>query len=162
MDVMPRSGQWWRRKWTLGSLMIAIAALGGIFFLARPLATPATIRAAEEVIRRYGTPGLDLNHYRAEIVQKTPSGHWQVDFIRVSGSGSAKESAFVVDEVARKFRFNPWCSLPPAGPTPTQRSPAPRQWVPTPLNSSLQYMPHMAPPARLPPPRPAGSSPPTG
>lgn len=139
--------------------MIAIAALCGIFRLVRPLATPATIRAAEEVIRRYGPSGIDLHQYRAEIVQKTPSGHWQVDFVRVSGSGSAKESAFVKDEVVRKFRLNPWYSLPPLGAAPTQSGPTPTPWVPTPLNPNIRGVP---PPARPPSPQPDGSSPPTG
>ena len=76
----------WRRKFTLGSMMIAIAGLAGIFTLARPLAKPATVRAAESVLKPYGPPGLDPYQYRAESMRKTPSGYWQVEFARVCGS----------------------------------------------------------------------------
>jgi hypothetical protein len=143
MPVSIRSDQWRRRKWTLGSLMIAIAALCGIFTAARPLATPPTIRAAEEVMRKYGPPGLDLDHYEAKIVRKTVSGQWQVDFVRVSGFGTAKHSAFVSDDTIRKFRFNPWHSLPPlaAHARATALDPTTTPLLPPPMNPGLQGMP---------------------
>ena len=93
-------------------MMIAIAGLAGILAVARPLAKPATVRAAEAVLRRYGESGLNPHHYRVESVRKSPSGYWQVDFVRVSGAGALKQSAVVSDKLISKCRFNPWYSLP--------------------------------------------------
>ncbi len=93
-------------------MMMAIAGLAGTFTLARPLAKPATVRAAETVLIRYGPPGLDPRHYRAESVRKTPSGHWQVEFARVSGSGAPRQTAVVSDDLVSACRFNPWYSVP--------------------------------------------------
>ena len=101
-----------RRKFTLGSIMMAIAGLAGIFTVARPLAKPPTVRASEAVLRRYGESGLNLNHYRVESIRKTPSGYWHVEFVRVSGAGVLKQSAVVSDGLITKYRFNPWYSLP--------------------------------------------------
>jgi hypothetical protein len=101
-----------RRRFTLGTLMIAIAVLAGIFTLARPLAKPATVRAAEAVMQRYGPGGVNPQHYRVESVRRTPSGYWHVDFVRVSGAGARTQSADVSDELISKCRFNPWYSLP--------------------------------------------------
>jgi hypothetical protein len=102
----------WRTRFTLGSMMMAIAGLAGIFTLARPLAKPATVRAAEAVLKRFGPPGLDAHQYRAESVRKTPSGYWQVEFARVSGSGAPRQTAVVSDELVNACRFNPWYSVP--------------------------------------------------
>ena len=155
MVVGIRSDQSRRRKWTIGSLMIAIAALCCVFTVARPLTTPPTIRAAKEVLRRYGPAGLDLDQYQAKIVRKTVSGQWQVDFVRISGSGAAKHSAFVSDDTVGKFRFNPWYALPrssqipkPVGPAimaqaprATPVSPTTTQFLPTPLHPGVRGRP---------------------
>ncbi len=73
-------------------MIMAIAGLAGIFTLARPLAKPATVRAAEAVLKRYGESGVNPHQYRVESVRKTPSGYWHVDFVRVSGAALSNKA----------------------------------------------------------------------
>ena len=70
----PQPGKWWRRRWTVGSFMIVVAVLCGIFSLLRPLATPAPIRAAQVLLRQLGPLGIDLNRYRLDRVKQAMGG----------------------------------------------------------------------------------------
>ncbi len=100
-----------RLRRTLGALMGAVAALAVVFAVLRPYATPVTYRAATRVLRQVGPslgPGFNANHYLADSAVKTPSGYWQVHFVRVAGSGAPEQTVMVPDQVVRKARFLPW------------------------------------------------------
>src|SRR5690348_2865799 len=79
-----------RPRWSLSFLMTAVAALAILFNLARPFATPAVIRAAEQLLREYTPEGRDLSRYQVEKVEQLPKaqgGNWRIRFVRVVGQG---------------------------------------------------------------------------
>lgn len=95
---------------TLGGLLTVVAIVAAILTVARPFMTPAVVRAANRVMT--GTPdlrsGIDARHYRAESAIRTPSGFWEVRFVRVAGTGSAELSIGVPQEAVDRVRFRPW------------------------------------------------------
>ena len=107
MDDKPRS----RRRWTIGASMGAVAVLAVACAVLRPYATPVTYRAATRVLRQVGPalgPGFNADHYQADSAVKTPSGYWQVHFVRVAGSGAPEQTVAVPDRAVQQARFLPW------------------------------------------------------
>jgi len=108
MDSNVRVG---KKRRTLRALMGVVAVLAVVFAVLRPLATPASHRAASRVLKEVGPrleTGFDPSHYQADSAIKTPSGYWKVHFVRVAGSGAVEQTVAVPDQVVRKARFQPW------------------------------------------------------
>jgi hypothetical protein len=102
-----------RFRWSLGSMMIGMAASSVILALMRPLATPAHLRAAEDVLQEYGpraTPGFNPDNYQVEKASQTPRG-WVIHYVRIAGTSLAETDVLVANQVVQKYRFNPWASL---------------------------------------------------
>jgi hypothetical protein len=91
--------------------MIAIAAAGVMFALARPFAVPVSVRAARAVLEAYAPatdPAFRAGNYRASSVQKTPSGYLQVHFVRVAGDGPLECVVHVSPKAVEQARLNLW------------------------------------------------------
>jgi hypothetical protein len=111
MDDQDRCGRARRLRWRLRSLMIAIAVVTVALALARPFATPASIRAARAVLEEYGPaadPAFRSGDYRADSVVKTLPGYLQVRFVRVAGNGPPERVVTVSAKAVSQARLNPW------------------------------------------------------
>jgi hypothetical protein len=101
--------QW--RRWTLRSMLIAIAIAGVVFSVVRPLMVSPAVRAARDVLEKYGPagePGFTLSNFQAGRTILAKSGYWQVEFVRIAGSGEPKKTVIVPSNAVDKYRFNPW------------------------------------------------------
>lgn len=111
MDRGIRSSGRRKVQWSLGTLMAVTATVAIVLAFVRPFAASATVRAARAVLDRHGPtvdPAFASADFVAETPIMTPSGFWQVRFVRVRGSGAKEHHVSVPPGAVRKARWNLW------------------------------------------------------
>lgn len=91
--------------------MLAVALVALAITIARPLLVSPAIRAARDVLKNHGSagePGFKLSDYQAASASMTRTGYWQVNFVRIAGSGDARKTVIVPSQAVDKYRFNPF------------------------------------------------------
>ena len=110
MDVQFPSMSWRHRRWTIGGMMLLVAAFAVLFSLIRPGKAPATIRVAADIVGTYA-PEIDLRQYDAKVLGMTADRHyWRVQFLQTSTQASAPKTftAVVPDWRVRQLKRKWW------------------------------------------------------
>lgn len=109
MEDQARMDQKRRRRMTIALVMGGVAIVAVAAALLRPLLMPVPMRAAGDILEAYGRsvhPDLDQKNYRVDWARKTPSGYWQVRFVRVAGNGPAHKDVIVSEDYVAKSRLH--------------------------------------------------------
>ncbi len=95
------------RRWrlTLGSVLVAVAALALAFAAIR--STMAPYWAATDFMKRNGRGAL-LSQLRARSAVKVGPDRWQVRYDEAAGSGQREFIITITDEDVKKASFLPW------------------------------------------------------
>ena len=105
--------------------MGGVAASALIVAFLRPILMPVPAFAGGDILEKFGPkvhPDLNRKSYRAESARKTPSGYWQVRFVRVAGDGPPHQDVMVSDGYVTKSRLHLLIGGERPDPTPPNRA----------------------------------------